>query len=294
MSPGFCRPVDTIWTNLRNQKKTAMPLLHYTDLNAVVSILNNPVLRCTDLRYLNDRTEFKHGIERLRETFKTVGPGFFINEDRAKDAELYIANALDRAVSEFSQYNPYFVMSLSRSSDLLSQWRGYGAYAIEFHEEELIRQVPSLSECVYDKDAQRQAAFAALTDSLATVSHDFQPNDVVGIKGADAVAELYRVASTFKNFGFVEEQEARLIIDEIPETGVQYRIRGQVLIPFIEIPISLDCIKAIHVGPMPAQDEAILSMTGFCERIERDWRSESANIEFWIEIISSNIPFRAG
>lgn len=155
--------------------KTAMPLLHYTDLNAVVSILRKPTLRCTDLRYLNDRTEFKHGIERLSETFKTVGPGFFINEGRAKDAENYIADALDRAVLQFSEYNPYFVMSLSRSADLLSQWRGYGSYAIEFNEAELIRQVPSLSECEYQADAQRQSAFTALTDALATVSHDSNP-----------------------------------------------------------------------------------------------------------------------
>lgn len=102
------------------------------------------------------------------------------------------------------------------------------------------------------------------------------------------------MASTFKDYGFAEEQEARLIIDEIPDAGIQYRIRGQVLIPYIEIPISLDCIKAIHVGPMPAQDEAVLSMTGFCERIERDWQRESANIEYWIEVIKSKIPFRSG
>ncbi|MRW91415.1 hypothetical protein GJ699_15595 [Duganella sp. FT80W] len=270
-----------------------MALIHYTDLNAVVSILTEPKLRFTDLRYLNDKAEFKHGVEQLCNAFTIVMPSWMEYHPRSKAAREYVHNALQRAVSDFSQYNPYFVMSLSRRSDLLSQWRGYGHYAIEFNEEELTRQIPSLRECIYGETEQQQAALQCLSDAIIIVSKDFQSNDVVGIKGAEAITTLYELASTFKNGGFVEEQETRLIVDEVPNGGIQYRVRGQMLIPYIERPITLDCIKAIHVGPMADQGAALLSMRGFCERIERDWQIESSNIEYWIEVIGSKIPFRA-
>jgi hypothetical protein len=270
-----------------------MSLFHYTDLNAVVSILRKPALRCTDLRYLNDKTEFRHGIERLLETLPEAPYGLFHNEARVDQSRAHVEEALLRANTEYTQFNEFFVMSLSRSGDLLSQWRGYGSYAIEFHDEELSRQVPSLRQCLYSREEQDRAALSELTDAITAVSHDFQPNGLVGLKGTNAVSKLYGVAATFKDDGFAEEREARLIITDVAPEAVNYRPRAQMLIPYVEIPITLDCIKAIHLGPMPWQDAAFMAMQGFCAQIENAWQVESANVEYWLQVNRSKIPFRA-
>lgn len=269
-----------------------MSLFHYTDIHAVISILENRALRCTDLRYLNDSTEFHHGVEKFLENLPQAPYGLFHNEATVVASRTYVEEAMRRANEQFANYNDIFVMSLSRSGDLLSQWRGYGAYAIEFNEEVLTREVPSLHQCIYSKHEQDASALSALTDAIKVVSYDFQENGLVGMKGMDATFELYRVAARFKDTGFAEESEARLIVSEVELANVKYRVRGQMLIPYIEVPITLDCIKAIHVGPMPLQNAAVMSMMDFCGKVAGRWQDESANIEYWLPVEVSKIPFR--
>jgi hypothetical protein len=64
------------------------------------------------------------------------------------------------------------------------------------------------------------------------------------------------------------------------------------LIPYLELPISLDCIKCIHIGPSKEQELAYQSMVSFVQHIEREWRIESGNIEYWLQVETSEIPYR--
>lgn len=49
-----------------------MNLYHYTDLNAVHSILETHKIRMTDIRFLNDKTEYLKGLEILQEASHEV------------------------------------------------------------------------------------------------------------------------------------------------------------------------------------------------------------------------------
>lgn len=146
---------------------------------------------------------------------------------------------------------------------------------------------------MYSKAEQDAIALSAVTDAISVVSYDFQPNGLVGLAGEDAVLLLDGIAATFKYAGFAEEREARLVMTSTSPDDVRYRPRGNILVPYIEIPISLDCIKAIHVGPMPEQDAAVRAMQGFCQLRQDSRQEESLNVEYWLEVIASKIPFRA-
>ncbi len=74
---------------------------------------------------------------------------------------------------------------------------------------------------------------------------------------------------------------------------IQYRMRENILIPYVEIEISLDCIKRIHIGPIRDQELAYASMSSFVRGIEKEWQVESNNIEYWLEVVKSDIPYRA-
>lgn len=64
------------------------------------------------------------------------------------------------------------------------------------------------------------------------------------------------------------------------------------LIPYIAVPVSLDCIKSVTVGPLREQDMAFNSLYEFIKKIECSYQSESWNFEFEIDVLKSQIPFR--
>lgn len=269
-----------------------MPLFHYTDLNAVMSILKNRKLWLTDLRYLNDKTEFSHGIERLLKATGTAPYGLFCDFAKAPQAAEIVKSKLDEAGRHGVNLDPIYVCSLSRAENLLSQWRGYGQYAIEFDEAVLKQEVPFIMECVYDHKDQISMAFNAITDAIQKISKSIDDNGCMGELGYDALTHLLKLAATFKDDGFSEEREFRLVLDG-ERLNTKYRARNNLLIPYIELPISLDCIKSIHIGPMNERELAEKSLSGFCEQIQSDWQSESANIEYWLPVNTSTIPYRS-
>lgn len=76
------------------------------------------------------------------------------------------------------------------------------------------------------------------------------------------------------------------------DDSIKFRQKNDKLIPYVEKYISLDCIKAIHVGPMNDQELAFTSMAAFVRNIEKKWQIETANIEYELTVIKSPIPYR--
>ncbi|WP_275560800.1 hypothetical protein, partial [Pseudomonas sp. 2(2015)] len=74
-----------------------------------------------------------------------------------------------------------------------------------------------------------------------------------------------------------------------PEAAdVKYRARGDILIPYIEVAIPLECITSITVGPMKYQEMAYQSMKEFVGKISRD-----NSIDGTIRVDKSATPYRA-
>lgn len=268
-----------------------MPLFHYTDLNAVVSILQHRKLWLTDLRYLNDKTEFSHGVSRLLAATTNAPHGLFCNPMFAPQAAHVVRTKMEEAGQHGVSFDPIYICSLSRAENLLSQWRGYGQYAIEFDEVLLRQQAPSMLECVYDSKIQTNLALGAITDAIQSVSHALDDHGCIGEGGYDALTRLLTLAATFKDEGFAEEREVRLVFSD-DGRDTKFRVRNNILVPYVELPISLDCVKAVHIGPINERELAEISLRDFCSKIENQWQNESANIEYWLQVKS--LQFRIG
>jgi hypothetical protein len=64
------------------------------------------------------------------------------------------------------------------------------------------------------------------------------------------------------------------------------------LVPYIEVEISMDCIKSIMVGPVKNQELAYISMQEFVKQKEAMWQDKSGNAEYGLPVIKSEIPYR--
>jgi hypothetical protein len=271
-----------------------MVLFHYTHVHAVHSILLNCKLKLTDIRFLNDTQELHDGIGRLGNALKNPIPGLFANNDYKKKAIEYIRDAFSDTVSYGIDSEPVYVFSLGRVGNLLSLWRAYGNYAIEFDEHQLRECVPTLHPCVYDTKAKSGQAITAVSTAITEISKDMGSSE--GCRGAasiDSLGKLIELAATFKDEGFSEEQEVRVIARKKEgDDLIIYTPKGDKLMPCLEVPISLDCIKAIHVGPMRDQDLAFKSMSAFVRKVASDWITSSMNIEYRLRVEQSSIPYR--
>ncbi|RIJ06705.1 DUF2971 domain-containing protein [Pseudomonas sp. 91RF] len=270
-----------------------MQLFHYTDAAAVQSILTNRKLWLTDLRFLNDSEEMRHGLQHILEELKSGSATARVSPRYVEAASSFIKENLTFDFGDLSESPHIFVCSFSQSGDLLSQWRAYGAYAIEFDGDLLSS---NKSRCLYDSKQKKEKAFSSVVETLRKVgrSHDKNPHSM-GDDGVAAYVDLIKTAATFKHHSFEEEREIRMIrgADFNDYFEVKFRPRGNILIPYIEVELPFESIKAVHIGPMPNQEVAFWSMSSFVGKIDFDWHASNPKGNHNIEVKCSTTPFRA-
>jgi len=271
-----------------------MPLYHYTDINAVKSILCNKTMWLTDLRYLNDSRELKDGVSVILESLDKWKPTLWTEREFSKITIEYLKDELSSALSSGTHDEIQCTCSFSRSFDQLSQWRAYGNYIVEFDEKALSLSFPKLHNCSYQIKKKRELAIACVTKSIDAIClHMSRNGGNVGRSGTEELINIFEVAATFKDEGFVEENEVRALIstNELDEK-VKYRTRGHLLIPFVEQPILLDCINAIHLGPMNNQELAYESLCSLVRKVEKKHREDSGDVGYTLTVNKSSIPYR--
>jgi hypothetical protein len=274
-----------------------LKLFHYTDVSAVKSILENEKMWLTDVRYLNDSEEMHNGISMLIEYMKHRVANFPHPHEFFEDAANYVENGLVGKAGYGIDNRPVFIGSFSRAGNLLSQWRAYGSYAIEF-DTDYIPQ--GLFECVYDHDEKLSQASNTALLSLITISKDMAINSgFLDQEGYEAFSDIVGLVATFKHESFSEEQEIRIVlghdIDPEIEDGleVKFRSRGNILIPYVEASLPFESIRAIHVGPMRDQELAYISMKALVEKMHLERPLTLQNRNHKIDVVKSAIPYRA-
>ncbi|MCK4794186.1 MAG: DUF2971 domain-containing protein [Desulfobacteraceae bacterium] len=269
-------------------------LYHYTNVDAVYSILRTKKIWLTDVRFLNDTSELHDGVEKLSEVLKRPQHGLFSNDDFKNESTEFLRSSFKDKNSYGINEEPVFVFSFSQKENVLSQWRAYGRYAIEFDRRILHKHVSDLTHCCYDQKTKKNFAKNFVTTALADISQDMSTNNgIARVKSIDALGKLIKLAATFKHEGFSEEDEMRIVAQaSVDDDFVKYRPMDNRLIPFIEMDVSLDSIKAIHVGPMSDQELAYISMAAFVQKIESKWQIESNNYAYKLSVEKSSIPYR--
>jgi hypothetical protein len=240
---------------------------------------------------LNDKEELRDGLLVLEESLiNDVDLDHGYKEAAINAIRLNLVNV----ETSNNDLDPLYVFSLSAAKDQLSQWRAYGSYAIEFDPDLLKESVRILAPCLYDLHEKIRRSTDEVKKSIAIIAEEMKIySGNTGPRGYDSMIHLMHDAATFKHDGFSEEKESRIIMPEDASHEVQYRERNGMLVPFIELKIPLDCVKSIQVGPMEQQDLAFTSMAAFAGKIEHNWQDETSNIEYWLNVEKSFIPYRA-
>lgn len=269
---------NTSFMSPRDQLESNLFLYHYTDLNALISILSHRQLWLTDSMYLNDSEEMFDGASILSTTL--------LSDDLkplSSGNKKYILDVINNMKNR--DIPAYYIASFSEQDDLLSQWRAYGMFCIEFDPSKI-----NNIRCAYASDDKSKIAH----NSINTCDQSIQ---LYKMQGADTLAkhttymELVIASLRMKNEGFSEEKEHRMIVS-VEGTDrskqVKFRARNDVVIPYITWDFDPTAIKAIHVGPVKDKDLTRKSI----ENMLRHQSEIAPELYGHIEIKESNISYR--
>lgn len=278
-----------------------MGLFHYTDINAVRSIIEDQKFWLTHIRYMNDKSELVHYLNLFRE--KWVPKQLNLMLTRAlggqpatkEQLEFVFAQRknIDDSLSEVTTNINAYVGSFCGKADLLSQWRGYTngiiGYCIEFDESILneyfsdaFKDNAKLKECVY-KGEDHENVINQYVDKML----EEEVGDAEGDENrANIFRKLIDECSFFKPEAFAEENENRLRIFHDDE--FDFRVRNGILIPYLEVDIPDKVIKSITVGPHENQTLAHQALTHYITAIEGA-KSLSDDFEIKLSDISLRI-----
>lgn len=277
-----------------------MNLYHYTSQTGLLGILRSGGVWATDARFLNDSTEVVHT---LGEAKSLVGQ-IFMDDDYRGAFGFALRDALEKHNDQ-----AVFVTSFSEKPDLLSQWRGYcpgGAgvcvgfakneieefcdqhgyrFAKCIYEHQTLRDLigeivaeceiklppPTISRREFDALSSEKAAEFAI-ESYARLRGGHANVERALLEACDAIAAL---APLFKNDGFREEAEWRIVATEPTETTLHFRPGPSYLCPYIEASIleKKSTLQRVIIGPNPNQYRAhasiqmMLSYAGYDEVI---------------------------
>lgn len=267
-------------------------LYHYTDASAVQSMLERKKFWLTDLRFMNDSTELLHGIDFLTKAMHLQPYGLFYDHQYANSAVEYLSTSLSLYQDATRLEDPVFSMSFSEKQDLLSQWRGYGGYAVRFDRQCLEAAGINLHPCIYDTKSKRDFSIDATSNTGATISRAMGENDGgLDMCSLNAAFELIKTAARLKHSGFEEEKEVRMILQR-NDSEIKYRPRNGMLIPYIEVEIPEGAITGVQIGPVRDQALSALAMEMFTTSVERIHRSNGGSIKWEIAVSKSQTPYR--
>lgn len=229
-----------------------MNLCHYTNLYGFQGIVQSNVLWATHNMFLNDKTEFLHGIECA-----------------SKAASGLESNIMDLGWQEYvkdyikfkDQYNASNAYSLSfckDDSDKLSQWRGYGGnqqgVCLVFDKDELINHLNTTNIVSFQAEGrffemakymlshdsveyvnpEESDVFKKAMEEVWTNTNSLVPN--IGIENTAIPFILDLLVSYFKHPGFREENEFRIVVHKLYADELQkFRVGSSSLIPYVEV-----------------------------------------------------------
>lgn len=261
--------------------KSSDSLFHYTNATAVASIIAKSSLWFTHIEYLNDSTELDRGARILLDRLEMQNL-FGLDKEAADRALEFVCASFSTHVRYGYEKSPLFTCSFSRAADLLSQWRAYGNYAVEFSMSAMRDQF-DIHDCIYDINKQRLHADLMVDSVIESVSAGLEQNGVIGPDELAAFNSLVISAAQFKDASFHEEQESRIILDEPQPERVLHRSRGDMLVPYLELEFDRRAIRAIHVGPLANQVLAARAVKSLLV----------AHGMEMVPVVCSNTPFRS-
>ena len=269
-------------------------LFHYTDVSAVKSIIDTRKIRFTDYRYLNDAKEFYDGVEYIRLQLEKLESSSLAESEFVITSREWVREFFKSDTVDGDSPNEMYVCSFSRSADQLSQWRSYGGYCIEF-DRSRIDSVVKVDDCCYSLESKVLHSRSVVEECIKKTAHgmEFFSGESMSFEILKYYTSMIREVLMFKDEAFREENESRCVmVDDNGALEVKYRVRGELLVPYVELDISLEDIKAIHIGPIKNQSLALKSMRSYLQRAK--YELDPLGLDgVDIKLVSSTAPYRS-
>jgi len=287
---------DLIFTDLITDPGDLLAIHHYTDLSGLRGIVEGHDLWLTHSRYSNDEDEISHGVQIVDQIIKDrltakPGPGQTEKEYLERLAELLAG-----------QSAAVYVCCFCESSDLLSQWRGYGANgagASLGFDPALFSYIcgpdspPSglvrLWKVFYDDVTQRNIVGQAIDH------HRNKPGLSVQQRAQQAADAIEFFIPTFKHQAFEEEKEIRLIFTPFPgwTKKPRFRVARNMLVPYF-------CLTDLTSPVGISSPARLLPVTGACVGPSANKTLNVESVQMLLEkngylgkpVLSSTTPYR--
>lgn len=255
---------------LEVREDPAEPVFHYTSVSNLPNILESGSLWATDIQYMNDSKELRHGIEVLDQLLVQQMPGLPEKQTRcAIQLQKWLAHG---AISR----HHIFATCLTEKGNLLSQWRGYctpgKGVSFGFSPEELREIVDEqdfkLARVIYSREDQNtmmgylvdllMEAVNSYTESNASESHPTESFFKLFTEWEDTVAQF---CAMMKHHAFSDEAEWRAIsrpIQDLQDDRIQFRDGALSLTPYIDFHLPKNgrggvSLQKVFLGPTANQ-----------------------------------------
>lgn len=251
------------------EQDTSWNVHHYTDLNALISILGKEkiTLRATNISYLNDSRELKEGIEVVKKIEnRDIHPGALRN---------------------------YYITSFSKCDDNLSMWGMYAANgsgcSISFDYNSLQYGYEVIAKCTYGEEEIKNhlKKFTGLIkEGHFTAFFTPTPSQEAIEKSRNNLYDniILTTCLTAKNQAYAYEQEIRGINYCSESQFIKFRQRNNYIVPYIEVFLPKTALKAITIGPTSNTELTMQSVVHFLHISGYDLNN--------ITIKASKIPYR--
>lgn len=242
----------------QNNGRTPQHIFHYTSTEGLSGILSSNEFWATDIRYMNDSSELEYGVDLVCSHLKKI----IADDDKGYSAILNeVCDSLPEHHKFFTHIGAYYAVSFCENGDLLSQWRSYASdgqgYALGFNTKSLLANISNtykdrlvLRKMIYSPQKQVQLVTELVNygkrlyyeiKSTATPQnqHDWETQLILDLRTG-----FYWLASNFKDAGFKEEKEWRLVVWELSPLQSEQnrlvftpraRIRGNSFNPYIPV-----------------------------------------------------------
>ncbi len=270
-------------------------LHHYASQDGLRGIVGEKELWATNIEFLNDMSEFNHGLEIIKKAIAAR------KSQNIEDEQSFF---------EWHDSNPpriepenVFVISLSQERDLLSQWRGYTpsnrGFSIEFDPAHLEKTAWELNQmvlvkCAYTEDEKEELIQSLLSRYLKDWVSSTTKDDDGKVWVTPSIADSFGVRAAFaaaamKDSSFSEEREWRLVKANPDKNQIRFRNGYSFLVPYIALnwkPSGSGSIpqpiRSVTIGPCPNQGLSKKSVKKLLA---------SHDLED-VEIHQSSIPYR--
>lgn len=291
---------------------------HYTTIDAFCKILNSYnekrdntfIFWASDAYSMNDPMEMEYGYHFLMkelseiEKEKSISPKLRLSDYMKyllenRNREDTIESLMFKRMYTFDK-TP-FVISFSHAYDTLPMWNMYGnngnGICLSFNEDKLNGKdfiqneglMAFLFNVIYMEQENPNPATLDIIKKM--IKHETEnyydnidTNDLDNFINKNLrIGSMFRIVNPFlKNKTYAFEKEERLVVHLKNNIDlVKFRMKGTTIIPYVEVPIPIDSLEGITLGPCAKKDTVKNNI---------EFQLSSCNLN--IKIKESDIPYR--